>query len=128
MLYHGRSKVLKPPTVDKSKTPKPATDVEESLRATQWQPLYEVRRNLPRVMIKGLEQSLGSLSIRKEGLGSFWPFPRSQNIRKRRPKIPGIMLCQEKRALTGAKVTTSEERILILPSSLLEQPHRRKRL
>lgn len=75
MLYHGRSKVLKPPTAGKNKTPKPATNVEKSLRAAQWQPLYEVRRNLPRLMIKGLEQPLGSLSIRKEGLGNFWPFP-----------------------------------------------------
>jgi len=128
MFYHGCLKVLIPPTAGKSKTPKPATDVEESLRAAQWQPLYEVRRNLPRVMIKGLEQPLGSLWIRKEGLGDFWPLTRNQNIRERRPKFPGIVLCQEKRTLTGAKVTTSKGRILIPPSSFLEQPHRRKRL
>jgi hypothetical protein len=119
MLYHGRLKVLKPPTAGKSKTPKPATNVEESLRAAQWQPLYEVRCNLPRVMIKGLEQPVGSLCICKEGLGNFWPLTRSQNIREHRPKIPAIMLCQEKRALTGAKVTTSKKSILIPPCSLL---------
>src|SRR6185437_14499986 len=95
MFYHGCLKVLIPPTAGKSKTPKPATDVEESLRAAQGQPLYEVRRNLPRVMIKGLEQPLGSLWIRKERLGDFWPLARSQNIRERRPKFPGIVLCQE---------------------------------
>jgi hypothetical protein len=128
MLYHGRSKVPELPTQGKSKAPKATTNVEESFRAAQWQPLYEVRRNLPTVIIKGLEQPLGSLSIRKEGLGNFWPFPRSQNIRERSPKIPGIMLCQEKRALAGAKVTTSKERILISPCPLLEQPHRRKRV
>jgi hypothetical protein len=33
MLYHGRLKLLKPPTAGKSKTPKPAIDVESGSMA-----------------------------------------------------------------------------------------------